>query len=391
MKSTPVGGRRPITLQPVFPGIAGGKPLKVAFDARMIKYTGIGRYIQNLIVGLARHKGGNRYSVIVNNDGYAPAGGDNIEYRKTSREIPPYSLREQILLPYEVIRTDSDMVHYPSFNMPFLSPKPAVVTIHDLIYLDPASCPNRAAHLYAWCMLRRAAASARKIITISQYSKKEIVSRLGVRPDKVVVIYHGVSPLYRVETDNERLEAIRNKYSIQGPYLLYVGNHQPRKNIRRLFDAFSMMRHYEDYTLVLTGKIDPRRQSLYSEAERDGLKGRVLFVGEVPEIDLPALYSGAALFVFPSLSEGFGLPPLEAMACGVPIVSSAAMSIPEVVGDAGILIDASDTGALCEAMDRVLSSSMLRDDLVAKGLKRAARFSWDEATKKTLRVYEELG
>ena len=188
--------------------------MKVAFDARMIKYTGIGRYIQNLIVGLTRHKGGNRYSVIVNKDGYAPAGGDNIEYRKTSREIPPYSLREQILLPYEILKTDPDMVHYPSFNMPVLNTRPAVVTIHDLIYLDPSACPNRAAHVYAWCMLSRAAASARKIITISQYSKKEIVCRLGVRPDKVVVIYHGVSPLYRVESDGERLEGIRKKYSI---------------------------------------------------------------------------------------------------------------------------------------------------------------------------------
>lgn len=364
--------------------------MKVALDARMIKYTGIGRYIQNLIVGLARHKGANSYSVIVNSDGYAPAGGDNIVYQQTSRQIPPYSLREQVILPYEVKKTGSDMVHYPSFNMPFLNSKPSVVTIHDLIYLDPASCPNRAAHTYAWCMLRRAAWSARKIITISQFSKKEIVSRLGVRPDKISVIYHGVSPLYRVETDTERLACIRNKYSIPGPYILYVGNHQPRKNIKRLFDAFLMMKRYEDYTLVLTGKIDPRRQALYSEARRDGLDGRVLFLGEVPEIDLPALYSGSELFVFPSLSEGFGLPPLEAMACGAPIVSSAAMSIPEVVGDAGILIDATDTAAISEAMDRVLSSRMLREDLIAKGLDRAARFSWDEATKKTLRVYEQL-
>jgi glycosyltransferase involved in cell wall biosynthesis len=364
--------------------------LRITIDARMISYTGIGRYIQNLIENLGKTDGKNIFGAIVNaGDEGGIREGERLRVFKTRTRIPVYSIREQVLLPAEIKRSGPDLVHYPSFNMPLADDRPVVATIHDLIYyLSRGSCPGTLAYLYARFMFKKAAKKARKIITGSEFTKEEIVRHLGVRADKVVVIHDGVSPLYRPVDAGELGETL-SRYGIKGDYIFYAGNHQPRKNLKRLVQAFSALKN-RDYQLVLTGKLDPRRADLYNAMNETGLAGRVSFIGVVPEKDLPALYSGAALFAFPSLSEGFGLPPLEAMACGTPVVSSNATSLPEVVGDAGVLVDPADVVSIRDGMEKVLSSPALRSELRRKGLARAREFSWRTTAEKTLKVYEEV-
>ncbi|MBI5467697.1 MAG: glycosyltransferase family 4 protein [Deltaproteobacteria bacterium] len=363
--------------------------MRITIDARMISYTGIGRYIQNLVENLAKIDGKNRYSITVNGGDEAEIPAvENLKVFKTRVIIPVYSIKEQVLLPMEMNRSGPDLLHYPSFNMPLVNSKPVIATIHDLIYyLNRDACPNLAAYLYARFMFKKAVKIARKIITVSEFTKSELLEHLGVGPEKVTVIHNGVSSLYR-PIAIERQAAVLSKYGIRGGYIFYAGNHQPRKNLMRLVQAFSALKN-KDHQLVLTGKIDPRRADLYNAVNEKGLEGRVLFIGAVPENDLPALYSGATVFAFPSLSEGFGLPPLESMACGTPVVSSNATSLPEVVGDAGVLVDPADIASIKDGIEKVLASPALRSELKEKGLMRVKKFSWQTAAEKTLKVYEE--
>jgi glycosyltransferase involved in cell wall biosynthesis len=364
--------------------------LNIAIDARMISRSGIGRYTQNLVKNLAKIDRDNTYSVLVNNKEEALEERENLEFFPLRREIPIYGLSEQVLLPLEVRRRKPDLVHYPNFNMPLVNPAPVVVTIHDLIYyLFPDACPGRAAHLYARFMFRAVPRLAKRIITDSEYTKNDIVRHLGIKPEKISVVHLAIDPIYRPVEDARRLEAARKKYGITGEYVFYAGTHQPRKNLVRLVKAFSRLKT-KDHLLVITGKKEERRREVYDTVERLGLSERVVFTGMVPEEDLPELYSMADLFVFPSLYEGFGLPPLEAMACGTPVVTSEATSLPEVVGDAALIADPLDVDSIALCMERVLSNASFAGELREKGFSRVKRFSWLKTAEKTLDVYNEV-
>ncbi|MBI5238271.1 MAG: glycosyltransferase family 4 protein [Deltaproteobacteria bacterium] len=365
--------------------------MKVAIDARMISYTGIGRYIKCLIEGLVNIDTVNRYAVLLNGpDRGRLENKGNIEISSPKRPIPVYSAGEHTYLPFEIKGLAADIVHYPSFNMPLISPYPAVVTIHDLIYyIYRSSCPGMLAHIYARLIFNITARGARRVITVSGHSKRDIVNLLGIRPDKVTVIHNGVSGSFRPCRDAGVRDRVMKRYGIDAGYILYVGNHAGHKNIGALVRAFSMLSsRLRSYKLVVAGKVDKRRQRLYSLPEELGIKDRAAFIGAVDEDDLPCLYSWASLFVFPSLYEGFGLPLLEAMACGCPVVASDAASIPEVVGDAAMVVDAKDPCMLSVRMEEALSSKSLQEELRGRGLERAALFTWEAAAKKTLDVYE---
>lgn len=365
--------------------------MRITIDARMITYTGIGRYIQNLLAGFSKIKEGVAFSAIVNDASAYVPGSVSVRPCRTRRNIPVYSVREHLLLPFEVRRTRPDVVHYPSFNAPVTGFRPFVATIHDLIYyLNPAACPNMAAYLYARFVISSTVRRANKVITVSDFTKTELIAHLGVKPDKIRVIHNGVAPIYAPVTDELERSRVRRKYGVDGPYILYVGNHQERKNLVRLVKAYSALKNRKDVFLVLTGRPDPKREALYRTVRDLGLENSVRFIGDVAEDDLPALYSSAALFAFPSLMEGFGLPPLEAMACGTPVVTSDRTSLPEVVADAALVVNPQDTGAISDAMDSLLTDSALRQRLREKGMKRAAEFSWDSAVEATLDVYKEV-
>lgn len=357
----------------------------------MITYTGIGRYIQNLLLNLPAVDPSTSYEAVLGERRIHLDDRPNFKSRKARWNIPIYSLREQVLLSSEMMSSSPDVLHYPSFNMPVFNSRPVVVTIHDLIYyLYPAACPNRLAYIYARFMFRKVVGAATRIITVSEYSKNDIVKHLGVAPEKITVVYNGVSDVYKPITDSSVIDAVLRKHGITGEYIFYVGSHHPRKNLKRLIHAYAELRNRDRSLLVLTGEIEERRKDLYRTVDELGLNGRVLFIGRVGEQDLPALYSMAKVFVLPSFYEGFGLPLVEAFACGAPVVTSNVTSLPEVAGDAALIIDPVDTNALTKAIDSILESKDLCDDLREKGFKRAAMFNWADAAAKTHGVYKSV-
>lgn len=353
----------------------------------MLFYSGIGRYVRNLIRNLVRIDNRNSYSLLLNRPDSLPDTGENLRLRTLKYRIPVYSVREQILLPFELGKTGPDLIHYPSFNMPLLGKRPFVATIHDLIYLYPQFAPGRGASLYARAMLNKAAVSSKKVITVSEFSKKEIIRLLGVKPEKIEVIYNGVDEVFFESPDAAADRQALKKFGIEGEYIFYAGNHQPRKNLSRLIQAF-LKSGTKKFELVIAGKIDPRRAELYKIADSRAGKA-VRFIGQVGEGELPALYRGASLFVFPSLFEGFGLPPLEAMACKTPVVASNRSSIPEVVGEAAMLVNPEDAGDIAKGMEKVLSSCSLASELRERGYERAKKFRWEDTASKTLKVFHE--
>ena len=357
----------------------------------MITYTGIGRYIQNLLINLPDVDASTSYEALLGERRIHLDDRGNFKSRKARYNIPIYSLREQVLLPSEMMTSNPDVLHYPSFNMPIFNSKPVVVTIHDLIYfLYPGACPNRLAYMYARFMFRKVVSAAAGIITVSQYSKDDIVAHLGVAPEKITVVYNGVSDVYKPITDSSVLAVVARKYGITGEYIFYVGSHHPRKNLKRLIHAYARLRNRGKCQLILTGEVEERRRDLYKTVDELGLNGHVLFIGRVGEDDLPTLYSMAKVFVLPSFYEGFGLPLVEAFACGTPVVTSNVTSLPEVAGDAALIIDPADTDALTKALDSVLVSTDLCFEMREKGFKRAAMFNWREAARKTHGIYKAV-
>ena len=239
---------------------------------------------------------------------------------------------------------------------------------------------------------RRSAYAANHIIAPSQYSKADIINTYHIEPEKVSMIYPAASSRFRRIENEAELSRVRSAYDIDGGYILGVGTVQPRKNLSRLIEAYSILENLsvELPKLVLVGKIGWLHNETLETVRRLGLEDRVRFTGFVPDNDLPALYSGALFFVYPSYFEGFGLPPLEAMQCGTPVITGNLTSLPEVVGDAGMMVDPFAVNSIADAMRRLLSDAGLRKALSEKGVERAKKFSWIEAARQTLEIFEKV-
>jgi len=363
--------------------------MRIGIDARMLDNTGIGRYLRNMLGHLASLDGRNEYVVFVNRVHAPVVAQANFRFVPLTLATPLYSLREQTWLPFEMRRYGLDFCHFPHYALPLIGSCPYVVTVHDLIYyLYPEHCPSRAAHYYARLMLRRAVARARLVLTDSEHSKRDLMHYCALAEEKIRVILPAADPGATPTPPDRGALAERG---IAEPYVLYVGKHHPYKNISTLLHAY--VTHpdiHRGFQLVIAGTREARRSALYREAAALDPGGRILFTDFVADAELFDLYRGASLFVFPSLYEGFGLPPLEAMACGVPVISSNAASLPEVVGDAGIQVDPLNVGELAAAMRTVLTDPGLRETMRQKGLERAGQFSWGAAARQLLQVYETL-
>ncbi len=294
-------------------------------------------------------------------------------------------------LPLELLWRPVQLLHVQSLAPP-VCPVPFVQTINDLAWiLHPEVFPPLL-RLRMETMCRRSAQKAQKILTVSEFSKKQIVEHYRLHPDKVAVTHHGVHEVYRVVEDQAAVGEVQRRYGISGSFILYVGKLQARKNLARLVRAYSILRRDFGlaHKLVLVGKRTYLSDDIFAAIEELGLEQEVVVLGEVPLVDLPLLHNASELFVFPSLSEGFGLPPLEAMACGSPVVTSNSTSLPEVVGDAGITVDPYDVVALARAMRDVLVNPELRRSLIQRGLARVELFSNRRMAEGTLTVYEEV-
>ncbi|MBN1826514.1 MAG: glycosyltransferase [Candidatus Eisenbacteria bacterium] len=359
---------------------------RIGIDARKIHDYGIGTYIRNLVWELSRLDREREY-VVFSYPEENLSWGENI--RTEPDRSPKYSIREHISLSRKMRRHRIDLFHSPHYVLPLFHPCSAVVTVHDLIHIFHP--PSRAAAAYARAMMTAAVRSASRVITVSEASRDDLVRRLRVDEKKVKVIYNAVEDRFHPIDGEAAREEVARRIGVEGEYVLCVSNFLPHKNLNRLIRAFGLLRK-EGYEgrLVLAGGDPERAPDLIRETERLGLEGEVLFPGFLPADFLPSLYNAARLFVFPSLYEGFGLPPLEAMACGVPVVVSATRAIEEVVADAGVRVDPESEREIADGMLRLLGDDDLHRRYAAAALRRAGRYSWRRTAELTLDVYREV-
>lgn len=348
---------------------------------------GIGTYTRSLIQGL--HELG--YLPILLKAGRLGPGEAGVGLPGSAR-VPGLLTLGQFQIAHNARKLDLDLVHDPTGIFPLsLAGCKKVVTIHDVFpFVTPQT--STALEKLVYCLwLPLALRQADAIITISQHSKKDIIRYLPFTKEKIIVIPNGKNPAYQ-PLPVEHVQPVLEKLTIPTPYILYVGSLEPRKNLLRLLQAYACLRQeVTPWHLVIVGaKNFWKNAPVVETVENLGLKPWVHFTGFVEEEDLPALYNGADLFVFPSLYEGFGLPPLEAMACGTPVVTSNTSSLPEVVGDAAIMVDPYDVDAISEAMARVLSDPALAEDLRQRGLLQAEQFSWQKMAEETIEVYKKV-
>jgi len=368
--------------------------MRIGIDGRYIQdhFPGIGRYTYNLVQALTKAAPEDSFVLLHNpklvNTRYDLETLQSPNLEIVAIEVPTFSLAEQWRLPSIVRGLRLDLFHSPYYIKPYLLLCPSVVTIHDLIpKLYPQYLPSLWKRAIFEVAIRLAVASTRRVISVSQSTRDDLVRLLGVAPFKVSVIPEGVDTRFK-PADEKAIFNLRQKHNLPVGYILYLGTNKPHKNLARLVGAFAKAK--TERKLVLAGKEDPRYSEAHEVTKQLGLQDRVVFLGRVSEDDLPALYSGAALFVFPSLYEGFGLPLLEAMACGVPVISSSTSSLPEIAGQAAVMVDPLDLSQLARALERVLGDSNLRASMREEGLEQAAQFSWERTAVETLAVYRQV-
>jgi len=370
---------------------------RIGIDTRLLgtaQAAGIGRYTEELVRNLIKYDSTNQYCIFTTN-----ATSDLLVYAPNLNQIkvnfPHYSLREQLFYPYILQRAKLDLIHYTNFNSPVLfTGAPSVVTIHDLTLWFFAGRRHRGwlKRMAYKFIIQRTCQQAKHIIAVSATTKSDIIKYLGIDEQKISVVHLAPANEYKPVTNSAKIDSLKRKFNITKPYLIYVGQWREHKNIIRLMRAFSLFRRRYglDYQLVLVGKMDRRYAALPAIIKELNLANDVVTTGYVSDADLPYLYSNAELFVFPSLYEGFGLPPLEAMACGTPVVASNFSSLPEVLGDAARYFDPLDIETMAKTMAEVARNFSLRHEMKLKGIAWVKRYSFETMAKTTLKIYQQV-
>jgi glycosyltransferase involved in cell wall biosynthesis len=371
-------------------------PVRIAIDAHAVgaKLGGNESYAVNLIEALSQIDSANDYTIYVTTNEARERFSDrwaNFKVRSTLPHTP--LIRIPLTLSAELRKHPVDVLHV-QFTAPPFCPCPVVVSIHDLSFEHLPHTFKRRSRTQLRLTVRHSAQRAARILTLSEHTREDIVKTYRIKPDRVTAIPLAAPDHFRSVTDYRELQRVRHNYGIDGEYILTVGSIQPRKNLARLFKAYASLRG--DCSpdklpkLVLVGKCAWLYDDTMRALDETGVRDAVILTGYVPETDLPALYSGALCFVYPSFFEGFGLPPLEAMKCGAPVVVGNTTSLPEVVGDAALAVDPFDVDAIAGAIKRLINDPALRKELSVKGQERASAFSWRETARQTLKVYEEV-
>ncbi len=363
--------------------------VRIGIDARKAADYGIGTHVRNLVARLVRLERSVEWVLFCRpgDEGLLP-DGDRV--RLVPERAGGYSLGELTALAQRAREERLDLYHAPHYVLPLRLPCPAVVTIHDLIHLsarDYRGLPR----LYARFMIGRAVRAAARVITVSQASEREILRRFPRARPKLAVIPNGVEERFVPRPAAEGAAFVAGRFGIEGPFLLFVGNPKGHKNLDLLLEGFvRISRRYPALRLLVVGGDERQRRDLARRVQRLGIGGGTRIAAPVDAETLARLYAAAALLVFPSRHEGFGLPPLEAMACGTPVASSSSASLPEVLGPAAAYFSPESLDSLVEAVCRVLDDAGLRERLVRLGLERARHFSWDDAARRTLALYREV-
>ncbi|MFA6423025.1 MAG: glycosyltransferase family 1 protein [Patescibacteria group bacterium] len=355
--------------------------MKIAIDVQTTagQKSGFGFYVSNLVENLKKIDTKNEYLLVE-------------PHKDRDLSTPQRIIWDQIRFPIEAAKFKADIVHQPCFSAPILTRAKKVVTINDLISVFfPQNLPFFSRLFYSkWMPFSYRFADT--YIAISEHTKKDIKKLLPINMDDVTVIYDAASEEFKLIEDKEKINQITKKYKINSPYIMHVGTLEPRKNLPFLVKVFSEVIKDSSikHNLVIAGKKGWYYESLFELVKDLNLSSRVNFAGYISDEDMPYLYNGASLFTFPSLYEGFGLPPLEAMSCGTPVISSNTSSLPEVVEDAGYLVSPDDKNGWIKAIGEILTSGKIQADLSKKSLIQARKFSWEETARQTIKVYERL-
>ncbi|WP_333820168.1 glycosyltransferase family 4 protein [Ohtaekwangia sp.] len=285
-----------------------------------------------------------------------------------------------------------NIYHSPNYVLPFFTKQPSVLTVHDTISLDFPDYSQTETAIYHRLAFMRSMRHASRIIAVSNTVKNDILKKVNIDSDKITVIYNGVHKHFKREHSPAKLSEIRHRYSLPERFILFVGNLEPKKNLERLIKAFHIFKKNSEHPhkLVLAGRCGWKYSSVYQAVEDLNLRSEVIFTGYVNENELPAMYSLADLFVFPSLYEGFGIPPLEAMACGTPTLTSTAGALPEVTGNVPLQVNPLDIEDIATGMHTLLQDELLRARAIEKGIAWASQFTWSSTADKTLQVYQSL-
>jgi glycosyltransferase involved in cell wall biosynthesis len=360
--------------------------MKIAFSARglSIPSGGVHQLIKSLVPALAKQKGDDELFVIYNQEkfkGLAP-NCPEIIIKGNNRIWWDFFSLPKILHKLKI-----DAAIFPKNIIPFFTNCPSYAIIHDLAYFDQKL--NAYPFLdtaYMKTMIPNSARRATGIFAVSENTQKDIVRLTNCDPKKITVTYEAADKIYRSITDTSCLNTIRQKYKLPDNFILYVGSLSPRKNIVRLLNAFSQICQRIPHSLILTGSKSWKDSTVYHTMQELNLGDKIQQLGYVEPEDMPVLYNLASVYVYPSLYEGFGLPVLEAMQCGCPVIASNATSLPEVAGDAAVLVDPIDTTAIAQSIYRVLSDSKLREELVYAGFQQTKKFSWEKCANTMLNI-----
>ncbi len=384
-------------------------PLRIALDARRVSDFGIGTYIRNLVRSLARLDRENQY-ILITTDPSVPEFEDLPKNFETSlHERKHRSGLAQIGFSLFLRKLKADLFHIPLNAVPLWMPKPYLVTTHDmstLLFLDQSGYRSNLRRFY----LRRGLLRADRVMAVSSATRRDVESVLGIPSTRIQVVYNAPDPIFCGPRESPLAAAggehfayppetqrVLDRYHIHYPFLLYVGRTNAQKNIPRLVEAFAVLRgelqdsaRYRDLRLIIIGDEIARQPALRHAVIQSRVESAVRFLGFVPIETLRAFYQLTSAFVFPSLYEGFGLPPLEAMACGTPVVCSSVSSLPEVVGDAAVRVNPENVFDIARGIREVLLDTALRQRLVARGFEQAKKFSWERTAQEVHRAYLEI-
>jgi glycosyltransferase involved in cell wall biosynthesis len=372
-------------------------PLRIVIDTRHLRDFGIGTYIRNLLSALCRLDADNRYILVAHPEDLAELSGLGPNF-----ELAPYERRDtdpldQLAFPWYLRHFSADLFHIPLNVVSIAMPSPYVVTVHDMssLLFDQQRTLRKNFRRYQF---RRGLLRAERVIAVSHATREDIEELFRVPSERISVVYNAPDPAFLQDSPTpEEVQRVLERYQVDYPFLLYAGTIRPQKNIPRLIEAFAVVRGrledhpvYRDLRLIIIGDEISRYPAVRRAVIQTRVEAVVRFLGFVPLETLKVFYKTASAFVFPSLYEGFGLPPLEAMACGTPVVTSNVSSLPEVAGDAAVLVNPENVFDIAAGIREVLTNASLRAELIERGRRRARQFSWERTACQVLEIYREV-
>ena len=360
--------------------------MRIVLDARKYYDFGIGTYIQNLAAHLE-----SRCDLVLL---IAPDDAQRIQQVGTAlkriNSSQKYSIRELHSIAADANRLNADVFHAPHYTTPFGLKMPCVTTVHDILHVRGANYYSLPQRLYARAIIAHACKASKAVIVDSEFTKQELMDAFRIADERVHVIHLGVSSQYFKKYPASAVIKFRKKYGLVKPTILYTGSLKPHKNVGVLISAYARMKHRKEYQLAFSGELITEQYDLWNLINQKGIAEHIVEIGQVSSMDLALAYQAASVVVLPSFYEGFGFSVLEAMASGTPTIGARAGSIPEVMGGSGILFDPRSVEELTDALEKIMEDTALQKQLVQRGLKNAAKYSWEKCANQTFQLYQDV-